>query len=392
VLEAAPLLHRALRKAGRKQFSDMGFLRPLERLLQSYREEAELSAFGRWAVHFDISRSLNNQLRMDAAEEVNPGICNRVIRKPLFITGLPRSGSTFLHALLAEDPENKVPRCWQVIYPHSNIRDGRIAHMRKLQVSLQLQLFQLLSPGLKKMHPFASDMPQECTDITAQVFQSLRFEVIHHLPSYRAWLASKGHAEAFRFHRRFLQHLQGPSSSSYWILKSPDHVFSLDAICATYSDARFVFMHRDPVSVVSSCTKLIEALRRPFSRNVDGRAIGQYICDRLLSASEHMLRASATLNSDRILHLHYDQVASEPMAAVQAIYCHHGRELTASAENRMRRWLSQQEVKKRKQHQVGEYGIYADRIYSDFVHYIDCFGVALSNNEPGKLIFTKAPN
>ena len=329
---------------------------------------------------------------MDAAEELNPGIRNRVIRKPLFITGLPRSGSTFLHALLAEDPENMVPRCWQVIYPHSNIRGGQIANMRKLQVSLQLRLFQLLSPGLKKMHPFAADMPQECTDITAQIFQSLRFEIIHHLPGYRAWLASKGHTEAFRFHRRFLQHLQEPSSSSYWILKSPDHVFSLDAIHATYSDARFVFMHRDPVSVVSSCTKLIEALRRPFSRYVDGRAISQYMCDRLLSASEHMLRASATMDNNRILHLHYNQVVSEPMAAVRAIYCHHDRELTASAENRMRQWLSQQDVKKRKRHQVGEYGFYADRIYADFVHYIERFGVALSNDEPGNLVATKAPN
>src|SRR5205814_10675678 len=114
------------------------------------------------------------------------------------------------------------------------------------------------------LHELSADTPQECTDITAHSFQSLRFENTHHVPSYQAWLDSHGHHEAFRFHRRFLQHLEAQAPGRRWILKSPDHVFALAAIKNVYPDARIIFLHRDPLSVVGSCSTLAELLRRPF--------------------------------------------------------------------------------------------------------------------------------
>src|SRR5579883_1761007 len=189
-------MRTGLRRAGRDAFADLSFVEPLKRLLRAYEQEADLSHFGRYAARFDMLRCLSNLLRLDAAEEQDPSIASRPIERPIFITGLPRSATTFLHTLLAQDPAHAVPRCWQLIYPCPASRFG--ARLREAEVALQLRLFRLFSPGLDALHPMSADAPQECTDITAQVFQSLRFDNTHRIPSYQKWLDTHGHEAAFR--------------------------------------------------------------------------------------------------------------------------------------------------------------------------------------------------
>src|SRR5208337_341980 len=138
-----------------------------------------------------------------------------------------------------------------------------------------------LAPAFQALHPLEAISPQECSEITAHVFRSLRFDTNYHIPSYRAWLDADpvGHLPAYQFHRRFLQHLQhqaGPRASPpRWVLKCPDHLFALEAIRAVYPDARLVFVHRDPVKVLLSVARLTEVLRRPFTRDLDPRTIGR---------------------------------------------------------------------------------------------------------------------
>jgi hypothetical protein len=330
------MMHEALRRANRRAFSDPSFIEPLKRLLKSYEEEADLSGFGRHAVRFDMMRCLNNLLRLDAAEEDNPEILSRAIDRPIFIAGLPRSATTFLHSLLSQDPANAVPYCWQLIYPYRTRSTFFDIDLRRTQVNLQLRLFHCLSPGLRDLHPLSADTPQECTDIAAQVFQSLRFDNTHRIPSYQSWLDAHGHRDAFRFHRRFLQHLDTGAPGRRWVLKSPDHVFALDAIRAVYPDAQIVFLHRDPLSVVASCSKLSELLRRPFTRHIDRAEIGHYVSSRLVESAERMVASQ----SEHILHLHYRQVVSAPMEAVDKLYRHCGLALSREAEQRMQAWLA----------------------------------------------------
>src|SRR5690242_5304171 len=153
------MVAEALKRARRRAFSDMSFLGPLKRLLQSYRNEADLSATGRYATRFDIMRCLANRLRLDAAEEENPAITSAQIRAPIFITGLPRSATSFLHTLLSLDPDNAVPRCWRLIHPYPPA-NALAAFWCKAQVELQLRLFRCLNPGLSSLHELSADEPQ----------------------------------------------------------------------------------------------------------------------------------------------------------------------------------------------------------------------------------------
>ncbi len=367
------LIRRALKRAGRSNFSDLSFVQPLNQLLRAYAEEADLSFFGRYATLCDLDRCLANLLRLEVAEEENPSILSRPIRKPVFITGMPRSATSFLHKLLSLDPANIVPRMWQLLYPYPP-RSRLLPDLRKPRVALQLRLFQCLAPGLSRLHRLSTDEPQECTDITAQIFQSLRFENTHRIPSYQDWIDRHGHHDAFLFHRRFLQHLDAQTPGRRWMLKSPDHVFCLDAIRAAYPDAVIVFLHRDPLSVVSSCARLAEALRRPFTNHLDPGEVGQQVSERLVQAADHMMEAAGRI--PRILHLHYGQVVAQPIAAIRRLYRHCGFELGRSAEQRMAAFLARPRRRPARTQDFARFGLDAGALRERFARYVQHFAVA----------------
>jgi hypothetical protein len=369
--ETENLLRNALRRAGRSKFSDLSFVPSLDRLLKAYAEEADLSFFGRHATLCDLNRCLANLVRLDAAEEENPSILSRAIRKPVFITGMPRSASSFLHRLLSLDPANIVPRCWQLLYPYPPRSRLLPLDLRKAQVALQLRLFQCMAPGLARLHHLSADAPQECTDITAQVFQSLRFENTHRVPSYQAWIDRHGHHDAFRFHRRFLQHLDAQTPGRRWVLKSPDHVFCLEAIRAAYPDAVIVFLHRDPLSVVSSCARLAEALRRPFTNHLDPHEVGHQVSARLVQAADHMMEAAG----QGVLHLHYGRVVAQPVAAVRTLYRHCGWEFSAAAEQRMAAFLARPHRRRVPTQDFASFGLDAGALRDRFARYVRHFAV-----------------
>jgi len=246
---------------------------------------------------------------------------------------LPRSGTTFLHSLLAQDRTNLVPRVWQLIHPYPPDEPGAGPDLRPRRVARQLRMFGMLAPEFRRMHPIDASSPQECSEITAHVFASLRFDTTYHVPSYRRWLDETGHLDAYRFHKRFLQHLQHQAGvAGHWVLKCPDHIFALGALRAVYPDAGLVFVHRDPLAVLLSVARLTEVLRRPFTRHVDKLEIGRQDSERWLAATELMIEAADEERFETpILHIHYLNLVRDPLATVVTLYRHFGRTLDPRA-------------------------------------------------------------
>lgn len=343
-LDADELIALARRRAGLEDFGEIAIREPLAALLGAYEREAGLSVVGRNATRWDMMRFLSNLLRLRQEEMRAPSIADEPIEAPIFVTGLPRSGTTFLHRLLARDAASLAPRCWQTIYPYPDAgRGASRPDDRPARVNRQLRWFARMAPEFPSVHPLDSQTPQECTEITAHVFRSLRFDATHHVPSYRAWLDAAGHVDAYRFHRRFLQHLShqarqggagaGGAEPGRWVLKSPDHVFALDAIAAVYPDARIVFVHRDPLRVLPSVAKLTEILRGPFARHIDRAQIGRQVTRHWAAGADRMLRASRTvaIPRHRVYHMRYRDLVADPTAAVSALYAHFGLEMTPQA-------------------------------------------------------------
>src|SRR5215469_2261933 len=377
-LHADELLESALKRGGRRDFADRTFIHPFEHLLKACNEEADLSVFGARALRIDILRCLRNVLLFDEMEAARPSILERPIQAPVFITGMPRSGTTFLHRLILQDPGTIPPRLFQLVYPYAS-QASFAATLLKRWVSLQLTLFRLIAPALNALHPVTVVSPEECTDITAHVFQSLRFDAMYRVPSYNRWLERSGFLAAYRFHRRFLQHLDAQLPARRWILKSPDHLFALDDIRKVYPDARLVLVHRDPVRVLASVAKLTEVLRRPFARSIDRIEIGREVSASWLDGAQRMRGLS--LHGDAALHLNYKRIVARPIDAVRAVYRHCDLVLTEEAEGRMRSWLRTGANVRRpwRGYRLAEFGLDAQLLRERFAPYTDTFGIELEH-------------
>jgi Sulfotransferase family len=377
-LVADQLIAAARHRTGLHEFGEAPFMTPLRTFLGACSEEADLSLVGRIATRWDVVRFLSNLLRLHQEETLAPGILDQPITKPIFISGLPRSGTTFLHSLLAEDPGNLVPRVWQLIHPYPP-RDPKSSDLRLQRVARQLRLFGLLAPDFRRMHPINANSPQECSEITAHVFASLRFDSTYYVPSYRNWLDETGHHDPYRFHRRFLQHLQHQTASGgRWVLKCPDHVFALDAIRSVYPDARLVFVHRDPLAVLLSVARLTETLRRPFTRSTDKAEIGRRDSDRWLAATELMIAAAQQQRfAEPILHVHYLDLVKDPVGTVAALYRHFGDTLQPDAAARIGRLIEAKPNGGYRAHgsRLEEYGLDAGLERERYARYMAQFGI-----------------
>jgi len=341
------LIRLARRRAGLEDFGDVDLAEPLRRFLESCADDASLGVVGRFATRWDAVRFLSNLLLLRAAERAQPTILGEPIAQPIFITGLPRSGTTFLHRMMLADRANRAPLVYETIYPcppPPGRRDRRAA-----QVARQLRTFEKLAPEFRALHPLNATSPQECSEITAHVFRSLRFDTTYHIPSYRAWLDADpaGHVPAYQFHRRFLQHLQhqaGPQARpARWVLKCPDHLFALEAIRAVYPDARLVFVHRDPVKVLLSVARLTEVLRRPFTRRLDPKQIGREESLRWQQGTQRMIAVGDDAGlPEPVCHVHYLDLVSDPVSTVDQLYGHFGLALPSAAVHGMERYVAAQ--------------------------------------------------
>ena len=376
-LDTGELLEAAIRRAGGRNFAERSFVAPLRRLVASCNEEGDLNGFGQRAARFEILRSLNNLLQLERRERAEPSLCSRPIERPIFITGMPRSGTTFLHRLLSRDPRVAAPLSWQLVYPYPSPAGRAGTLLRKAWVQGQFYAMRRLAPELDSLHHVAPGEPEECTDITAQVFQSLRYDSVYRVPSYQSWLQDYGHLEAYRFHRRFLRHLDAQAPGRRWILKSPDHVFALEDIARVYPDARWVFIHRDPVAVLASVAKLTEVLRRPFTHHVDLEEIGRQVCAAWLDGAGRMMRAAA--RSDAILHLRYREIVASPHEAAQRVLRHGGLAASEEGVRRMRKWLGNRTNRKHRPHEyhMERFGLDPRMLRERFASYTDTFGVEL---------------
>jgi Sulfotransferase family len=379
-LRAEELLELALKRERRRDFADRTFVEPFERLLTACHEDANLSAFGVRALKMDVLRCLRTILQFDEIEADRPSVLARQIQAPVFITGMPRSGTTFLHRLILQDPGTAGPRLFQLVYPYASQGGWFAAARRRRWVSLQLSLFRMIAPELNALHPIAIDSPEECTDITARAFRSQRFDALYRVPSYTSWLERTGFLDAYRFHRRFLQHLDAQLPARRWVLKSPDHLFALDDMMKVYPDACLVLIHRDPVSVLASVAKLTEVLRRPFARGIDRMQIGREVTTYWLDGARRMIGMSS--KGDSALHLNYQQIVSHPLDAVRAVYGHCGLKLTEEAEGRMQSWLrTAAKSRPLRGYSLAEYGLDPNILRERFAPYTNTFGVEIEHLE-----------
>lgn len=319
------LLDAARRKAALDDFGDPPPGEPLRRLTESMEAEARLNPMGRLATRHDLIRLLVNRLRMEEDRRRNPGIVEEEIRRPIVITGLPRTGTTLLHSLLALDTACRVPLTWETVYPSPPPEAATYRTDRRIGlVNGQIRWFHRLVKGFNRIHPVDARLPEECLVITSHSFLSYQFETTHRLPSYLEWLEGQDLRPAYEVHRRFLQHLQWRCPGERWVLKAPAHMFDFEALFAVYPDACVVMTHRDPIAMTASNASLTATLRTAFSDEIDPFEVGPECSRRWAEAIRRALRSRdrGCAPAERFLDLYYDDLVANPIGAVRKVYAH----------------------------------------------------------------------
>jgi hypothetical protein len=363
--EEERLIDSAVRKTGLDDFGARFFEEPLRRLVHSLESEACLNPLGRLAAREDLVRLLMNNLLMEENRKRNPTISVEEIRRPLFITGLPRTGTTLLHGLLALDPANRVPLTWETMYP-SPPPDAATYHTdrRIRQVDRQIRWFRRMVKGFDRIHPVGAQLPEECLIIFSHSFMSYQFETTYRLPSYLEWLEGMDLGEAYLAHRRFLQHLQWRCPGERWVLKAPAHMFDFKAMFRAYPDARVVMTHRDPLEVTASNASLTATLRSAFSDEVDPFEVGPECSLRWAGAIERALlsRDRGCAPPERFLDLHYSDLVADPALAVRKVYQSLDLPLPKDMDEKVRAFLRSNPKGRFGKHRYGleEFGLSRD--------------------------------
>jgi hypothetical protein len=375
-IDAESLYRAARRRAGASNFGAWNFDEPLERLLKAYRDEAKLTTLGRITVRELLVSLLDNLLRMEAERAANPAITEQRIAAPVFIIGLPRTGTTHLHNLISEDRDNRAPFTWEVMYPAATRAAADIARARA-QAGTRLDWANRLAPEFMSIHPIAPDLPQECIAITAQVFMSIQFHTTHDVPSYQDWFEEASQDLGFDFHHRFLQHLQAKSAGSRWVLKAPGHLFALEGLLKRYPDARIVHTHRDPLRVMASMASHATVLRRAFSDHADPRSIARDWADRWARALDRFLAVRDRAPSQQFLDLRFESIESDPLGTVERLYDFLGWPLTDVARAAMARFLTANPKNKHGVHRytLEQFGLNRDSEAVRFRSYCERFEI-----------------
>lgn len=380
-LDAGKLMREAEQATGFDDWGDPLFFEPLQILTRALREEADLHELGVRRAHRRLLDGLMARLQLVHERRRDPGIVDERISRPIFVIGLPRAGTTFLHSLLAKDPAHRSPATWEMRAPSpppdelTYDSDPRIVDTDEV-----LRFEGFLDPRLQAIHPFAARRAEECNFMWEASLLTVNYGAFWHVPSYGRYLYSTDFVPVYREHRQFLQHLQRRFRRARWVLKSPAHSAWLPQLLTVYPDACIVQCHRDPAKVLPSLSSNLVALRRMFSDRPESGDFGmaQLQADSMATISKVRSQPAA---AGRFIDAHYLDVQADPLAVVRRIYDYFGFEFTAAAEVAMRSWLdadrSQHAKGDRHSYSVEQYGIDLAQIDAAMGEYIRDYGITL---------------
>lgn len=375
-LDRKQLMQRAQERTGLNDFGDLPFEEPLEMLIFSLERDARLDDARRAGTAEMITGTLVKNLRLVDDRKRFPGIAEEVVAEPIFILGLPRTGSTNLHGLMAQCEGIRAPRRWEMSLPSpppeatTYETDPRIAQIHGTEVAAA-------SEELKKKHPISADRPEQCQGLNDYMFMNWALLAPYELPTYREWLLTADHRPSYEAHKRTLQHLQFRHPGR-WVLKYPKHSFTLDALLAVYPDARIIWTHRDPTRIIPSSISLIETFRKAtpgFDRKLLGREWASYEelgMRRGLDMRDNLMKPA------NVIDIHYADVMKDPIAAIERAYNHFGIALSAESKVRVRHFIAENAKDKHGVHSYSaeEFGLSEAMLRTLFKDYIERFGVA----------------
>ncbi len=361
------LMQSARRRTGLTEFGTDRFQAPLQKLVDSYLADRDLSVLGRAIARGTLVHLLSNRLMIARDLRTNPEIRQQPVERPLFVLGLPRTGTTFLYNLLTQDAAARPLLFWETATPsppptpETRSTDPRIARAMKTVNSLNRMI-----PSLASIHTFDARGPEECLGLLMNTFLCPFFR--GRIAPYWDWLFARPDAEvdaAYAEYQSQLQLLQWKVRGEHWILKCPAHLYGLGSLLKTFPDAAVVQLHRDPAQVVPSLCSLSFAMDSLYYAERDPQEVGR----RMFSVLSRMFargRAGREQHpAHRVMDVRYEDLIADPYAVVRSVYDRFGYRWSGAVETPLRGYLEQNSRQDRPKHRysLDDFGLTPSDVY-----------------------------
>jgi hypothetical protein len=379
-LQKENLLETAKRRTGLQDWGDARFEDRLSAILDAVINEGNLTFFGRFTIRQFLIENLCTRLRVIEVFKRFPKIRAQKIQQPIFITGWYRSGTTYLHNLLATHPDARVPLFWELRCPCPTL-DPRTADPRRQirKVRMESRFHRWLAPDFNDIHPMAPEKAEECLHLFENACAGTTAFVITEAKSFAWQLLQQGMEQGYEFYKIQLQLLNWLRPGRRWVLKWPYHLWHLDTLLKNFPDASIIQLHRNPHEAIPSVCSLSMAARAPFCEYIDTEALGKFWLNYYETGLQRSKKARDSAGNDQIIDIRYPDLMQDPRSAMKEIQ--HKAKLNESET-----WLqSLQENSKiipRKRHHytMDRYGLSADEIREWFAEYIEDYD--FSNQRP----------
>lgn len=342
-VDADALIRTSQVVAGNFAPLDPGLGGRVGRFVDWLNEQPPMRADQKSAVEMQLRKLLSTRLRLDADRRRIPAIADEQIRRPIFVIGFARTGTTLIHSLLAEDPGARAPLWWHTHEPSPPPGEVPVTSERIELTGKELDELLLRTPGLLTLHPYWDKRglcPIEDEEIFTIDFQNAYPTLLSRMPALAMILDASSIADAYRFHREFLQHLQWRQPTKHWVTKGIYHQFVLDALFEAYPDALCIWPHRDPVQVHPSTMAITAVLYGGITDwTIDFKALGPaFVQSIAASLSEAM--DNPLIDDPRIFHVDFRDLTRDPVDVIRRAYGHWDLDYSAEFESRMHAWLA----------------------------------------------------
>ncbi len=290
---------------------------PLSILLKDYKNHSNLSRLGSLSVQRVIIKTLESRGRL--FQFINNNDLGEP-STPIIVSGLPRSGTTYLFGLLHCSDEFRAPLTWEIFQMMPLATSPYQQAYKQIKTEAKLLLLKALLPKLMNIHPMKAVLPEECQLITALDFRSISFAYSSRVPEYESFINNCDYSSAMLWHKRFLQALETTYKPTYWLLKDPCHIQHISEIVSAYPEAKFVFIHRDPKDTIASISSLSTHLRSAFSKSIDKQEIGQGALSFWAKAIEDFLDQQTLINESHMIDINFNEFINNPIGSAETIF------------------------------------------------------------------------
>ncbi|MCV7079107.1 sulfotransferase family protein [Mycobacterium szulgai] len=361
---------------GLEDFGSTYYREGLERIVEALNTEANLNDIGRIIQHATISNALIQRLKVEDTYREHPEIDDEVVGGPVFVIGLPRTGTTALSQLVAADPQFRSLRMWESQAPApppetaTQDTDPRIA-----QAQAGLKMLDEMFPLMKTLYNSEPTAATECQDLMGMSFRTFHFDGAVHAPSYLAWLMDCDMSGTYIYHRRVLRLLQWHCPPTLWHLKTPVHMFALDELIEAYPNAKFLWSHRDPAKVLGSVCSLIHYVRSWSSDRDDAKELGAEQVDSWVEGVRRAMNFRNRAGDGRFADVSFAELQRDPVGSVRSSYTSLGLTFSDATLHAVERWAEGHRPGSRGAHDydLSDYGLTADGVRERFADYLDTY-------------------